>query len=261
MVKKEEVKMQGRCERMRVLMSLLVFAGTLAGKIWRVPEDYPYIQRAIDEASNGDTVSVRPGRIDNPAVYYENINFKGKNIIVSARNLDWTTPSDIDNPDPRATVIDGSNPSNPDSASVVYFVQGEGPGAELRGFTITGGSGTLVIESGYLFKRGGGIYIQNASPNLKRLSIELNSVGSDDTLGEGGGLYAEGGSLTLRKVLLLFNSALGDTYSSFSWGGGGITLINVISPILGEDTLRGNYSTSLGGAVYLDNTDAEFKRC
>jgi len=86
---------------------LLFTSPNVRGEVWEVPEHLDRIQTAIDSASNGDTVSVRPGRIDNPAVYYENINFKGKNIIVSARNLDWfPDPSKIDNPDPRATVID-----------------------------------------------------------------------------------------------------------------------------------------------------------
>jgi len=106
-----------------IMWVLIFLCGEAIGKVLEVPEQYLSIQSAIDSASHGDTVSVRPGRIDNPAVYYENINFKGKNIIVSARNLDWfPDPSKIDNPDPRATVIDGSNPQNPDSALGVYFI-------------------------------------------------------------------------------------------------------------------------------------------
>jgi len=64
---------------------LLFTSPNVKGEIWEVPEHLDRIQTAIDSASNGDTVSVRPGDTLYPAVYYENINFKGKNIIVSAR--------------------------------------------------------------------------------------------------------------------------------------------------------------------------------
>jgi len=51
---------------------VLVFLfGFSHGRVLKVPEDYPppnAIQRAINDASNGDTVSVRPGDTLYPAV-------------------------------------------------------------------------------------------------------------------------------------------------------------------------------------------------
>ena len=43
-----------------------------------VPEDYATIQGAIDYSVDGDTVIVSPGE------YEENLNFNGKNIILSS---------------------------------------------------------------------------------------------------------------------------------------------------------------------------------
>jgi hypothetical protein len=43
-------------------------------QIIRVPADYPTIQEGIAAASNGDTVLVEDG------LYYENIDFLGKNL-------------------------------------------------------------------------------------------------------------------------------------------------------------------------------------
>ena len=46
-----------------------------------VPADYPTIQEAINAAVNGDTVLVSPG------TYVENINFRGRNIVVASEFL------------------------------------------------------------------------------------------------------------------------------------------------------------------------------
>jgi pectin methylesterase-like acyl-CoA thioesterase len=62
-----------------------------------VPSEYPTIQAAIDAAENMDTVLVSEG------IYYENITFKGKGIVVVSKYIftkDWQTLLN--------TVIDGS---------------------------------------------------------------------------------------------------------------------------------------------------------
>ena len=46
--------------------------------------NYSYIQWAINNASNGDTVSVKAG------TYVENINYNGKNIAVIGENRETT---------------------------------------------------------------------------------------------------------------------------------------------------------------------------
>ncbi len=53
------------------------------------------------------------------------------------------------------TIIDGSQPSNPDYGSVVTFITGEDTTSIICGFTITGGTG--MIEPTYSARIGGGI--------------------------------------------------------------------------------------------------------
>ena len=110
-----------------LLTALLIFINikTFATVI-DVPTDYPTIQQAIDAASNGDTVLVSPDR------YYENINFKGKNILVTSHYIFNNDIDFISN-----TIIDGSQPNHPDTASCVLIISGEDSSATLQGFTLT----------------------------------------------------------------------------------------------------------------------------
>jgi uncharacterized protein (UPF0218 family) len=134
-----------------------------------VPGDYTTIQAAIDAAINGNVVLVGEG------TYNENINFKGKAITVASHFLVDGDPSHISN-----TIIDGSQPSNTDSGSVVYFISGEDTNSVLCGFTITGGTGTPM--SNYP-RTGGGIYISESSSKIWFNIIEYNNVTDDENVG------------------------------------------------------------------------------
>jgi len=93
--------------------------------------DFTSIQRAIDELRDGDTIIVHEG------IYYENIQFGGKNIeLTSSDPLD---PQVVD-----ATVIDGSENQSP----TVLLSGTEDETCRLAGFTITGGTGTNPSQAG-----------------------------------------------------------------------------------------------------------------
>jgi len=108
---------------LRGILILLIFIFVKSeASILHVPGDYPTIQQAINAARNGDTVLADAGE------YFENINFKGKAITVAGNYLLTLNPADILN-----TVINGSNPVNPDTASCVLFINGEDSTSELQG--------------------------------------------------------------------------------------------------------------------------------
>jgi hypothetical protein len=133
-----------------LLAALLLTAPVLFATTIHVPADQPTIQAGINAAVNGDTVLVASGH------YIGNIRFLGKNIVVRSEN------------GPAATTIYALNP---DSA-VVRFVDAEPHGAEISGFTITGG--------GY-----SGIFCKNSSPIIKNNYITGNSCATDN---DGGGI-------------------------------------------------------------------------
>ena len=82
----------------------------IGATILNVPDDYPTIQIGIDASANSDTVLVMPG------IYFEHINFNGKNIVVGSFILTSGDTSYISQ-----TVIDGNNLYQ----SVVSFWNGE----------------------------------------------------------------------------------------------------------------------------------------
>ncbi|MHC4519907.1 MAG: hypothetical protein ACYTAS_15065, partial [Planctomycetota bacterium] len=126
-----------------------------------VPSEYGSIQAAIDQSRDGDVVVVAPG------VYFERINFSGKDITVTS-----TDPND-----PRVvgyTVLNGEG-----EGTVVTFSGGESAQAVLAGFTITGGYGTLNPELGggaanERYYMGAGIYCNRSSPTITKNVIVRN---------------------------------------------------------------------------------------
>ncbi len=157
-----------------------MFLGYAAfAQIINIPEDYPSIQSGIDSAGNGDTILVAEGR------YYENINFRGKAIIVASHLIIDNDSSHISR-----TIIDGSRPMNPDSASVVFMVSGEDSTSNLCGFTITGGAGTVMKAINQSDRMGGGILIVQCGGKIDRNLIEHNAIVDNRGTVFGGGIFA-----------------------------------------------------------------------
>jgi len=205
-----------------------------------VPDNYPKIQDAINVSINGDTIIVRPG------TYVENIDFVGKAITVQSQT------------GPRATTIDGGQPTNPDFGSVVTFQNGESFDSVLQGFTLENGSGTEVG----VYTRGGGIYCNLASPTVTKNIIVMNSadrgggiycynstspaitsnsimrnLGQD----EGGGIYCYSSSPNIISNILTENSA-GAT-------GGGIYCSLATSSTISNNTVSGN-TAEVSAGIY-----------
>lgn len=168
----------------QTILALFCFASVSFSTIIGVPSQYTTIQAAINSASNGDTVLVEPG------TYFENVNFRGKKIVLTSRFYLTGTPSTIN-----ATVINGSTPAHPDTASCVIISSGEDSTTVLQGFTLTGGTGTKWEDEhalGYKFREGGGLLIQYSSP-----VIQNNIIRNNQAINNSGAVSAGGGGIRM----------------------------------------------------------------
>lgn len=234
-------------KRVIILNLILLSIATTAtqAKTRSVPADYATIQQAIDDSNDGDVVVVDPG------TYPENINFSGKNIVVTGTHPD-------DSEVVAATIIDGRG-----RGSTVVFENGETSEAVLSGFTITGGYGTkdtTIPEVDYLYW-GAGVCCVNASPTIK-CNVITGNTGPMDMTGDdsqwklcyGGGIaciqsnaiitqniikdnstYAGGGMMTYMGDPKIYNNLI---YDNSAYIGGGVILL--YSGRLINNTIVGN---------------------
>lgn len=156
--------------------SFFIFHLSGEAQIIDIPADYPTIQEGIAAASNGDTVLVADG------LYYENIDFLGKKPLMVASHflIDGDT-NHINN-----TIINGSQPEDPNFGSVVIMQTGEDTTSVLCGFTITGGTGTFIAG---FFRGGGGICFLYSGGKLLSNHIENNEL-NETFRTNGGGVWA-----------------------------------------------------------------------
>ena len=178
------------------------------------------IQVAIDNSVNGDTLIASSG------TYLENINFNGKDIVLSSDFLLSNDTSYIS-----STIIDGNGTSNP--LPVVEFKSSETNDAKLIGFTIQNGN---VPE----FGGGAGINIVNSSPHLDHLIIKNNISGD-----RAGGISLNYGTCLFSNLIIFNNSSSGWLSTGGFQRAGGIYVGNGGAVNLINSKL---YSNSYGSA-------------
>lgn len=191
--------------------------------IIHVPDDSSTIQAGINGASGGDTVLVDRG------LYYERINFLGKEILVASNFIFDQDTSTID-----STIIDADIEilGSGDTGSVVCFISGEDTTSEITGFTIRNGSGLRFGE--YSF--GGGIVCFSSCPRISHSKIVNNSAHY------GGGIccYEGESSPLIEGNRLIENQA----------AIGGAILCERSSPLIIDNLLLNNHATNKGGAIF-----------
>ncbi len=169
-----------------------------------VPGDYPTIQEAIDAATDGCEIIVSPD------TYKENINFKGKNIVL--RSIDPTSPTVV-----ASTIIDGNQ-----VGCVVRFAGTELTTCVLSGFTIT---------NGYAWN-GGGIWGNNTLTTIQYNNIILNTANSIWG-GRGGGLNSCHGTIQNNTI----------TSNTAHYGGG----LSGCNGTIKNNTITSNWAGAGGG--------------
>jgi hypothetical protein len=114
----------------------------------RVPEMAGSVQAAVDKASDGDTIDIGRG------VFRGGVNLRGKAILLRGRyGAEFTS------------LLGGD--------AVLRCTTNEGPGTVIEGLTIAGGAGVIDDDG---VRRGGGLYIDGASPRIRMCIVVGNAA-------------------------------------------------------------------------------------
>ena len=206
---------------------------------YRVPQDFSTLGEAMEALRDGDTILIEPGEYS----LRESIDFRGKSIHV--RSIAGA----------KKTLLRFQGSPETVDASVVVFRRGEGRGAKLEGLTLTGGKGTMTRGVRGEARKGGGIYIEGASPTIVDCIVRESSASG----GSGGGICIEGGSPQVIDSVI---------ESCRAERGGGLSFLPGARPHLGEKNLvvfrgnkvRTNEAGSGGGFYFAPGTEALVER-
>ena len=265
-----------------LLLAILFWTAMAQSTTIRVPQDFPKIQSAIDVAQDGDTILVARG------IFKENINFKGKGIVLTSNFIFTKDLVDID-----STIIDGSEPNHPDTASCVLMYKpdqsfSDDSSAALIGFTLTGGKGTVWEDehgANNYFREGGGILIQYWAPRILFNIIKDNEAYNKSGLVSAGGgaiRCGDGNPLIENNIILhnrgrygagivfnysggvIRNNIIAENYGGEDYAGSGIWILsnrfdNKIK-VIENNSIVYNSSTLSGGGVYLWSSSGIYMR-
>lgn len=210
------------------LLSLNINANAV---IKNVPSQFSTIQSAINASNNGDTILVQPG------TYFENINLRGKNIVLTSlfyQNFNYAAI--------QSTIINGSTPANPDSASCIIINNHEDSSCIVQGFTITGGNGTKWTDEhgAGLYREGGGILVQYSAP-----VIQYNIITGNQSITGGGVMSTGGGGVRIGDSYVRFYHNV--VFNNTGLYGGGIVL-NYTGGEYKNNLIYKNYGSNSFGA-------------
>ncbi len=198
----------------------LVLSISIFAKIYIVPDTYQTIQSAIDNASNGDTLLVKPG------IYKEKITLKNKSLFITSKFFLAHNKSYLTN-----TILNGEGKYTPIS------FENCPEGTVFSGFSIINGYAKI----------GGGLSIKNSNLILDNLNIIQNTAEV-----KGGGIYLLNSTVDLIDIKIAKNSSIGIVA-----GGGGI--LSEDSHINAYNIKITDNIAFLGGGFYALNSDLKLK--
>ena len=174
---------------------------------------YATIQKAVNFASNGDTILVMNG------LYIENIDWSiTNNICLIGSHID-------------STIIDGGN-----NGKVIDNSDETSHPIEIS---------NLTIQNGISTGKGGGISLKMVGDLLLK-NIRVNNNHAQI----GGGIYIEGeGSESFIPTVVHFENAIISNNSAENYGGGVSLSGDVISSIIKNVTVVNNFATNGGGGL------------
>lgn len=196
---------------------LIASGAAAAGDTLDVPFEYPTIQAAIDAAVDSDIILVYPG------TYAEAIDLGEKNIALIGFGAEVTT---ID-----AAGLDASTVALSPSKS-----------ASIQGFTIRGGSGTVIqLAAATKIPVGGGVFVQSGH------ALVGDCILTQNVANLGGGIYlASDAHAAINEAHITSNQ---------STAGGGV-FSNGGMPVLTATTIQGNHADNGAGMFLVGSGEA-----
>ncbi|HET7012346.1 MAG TPA: hypothetical protein VFI65_00440 [Streptosporangiaceae bacterium] len=195
------------------------------------------INTAIGEATAGDTIRVAAGTYTATAA---------SDLAVVTKDLTVTGPG------AGTTTLDGN------SLGTTLTVD-PGVTATVKGFTITGGTGTATSESGTPAQVGGGVFnegtltLTNDTVTGNHVSVTASGANAE-AVADGGGVFnADGGTLLVTHCQVTSNSVTAtakDSAIAEAIGGGVSSFANLESPTsqtaVEDSTISGNSAKATG---------------
>jgi hypothetical protein len=203
-----------------VIVVLLLVAPLRADTL-HVPGDAPDVQTAVDLAADFDEIVIGPG------------TWVG-DVDLSERFLSLRSSHG-----PEVTILQGTG------AGSVVSVTGNRAVIEMRGLTITGGTGSLVDPGdGVPIVAGGGLVVTGRLSDAPKVTLANCIVSSNEAQDAGGGVYSSS-----RATVELIDCTIRDNHTDGD--GGGVHLVSSGSAERIEAChIEGNTATGRGGGLF-----------